>query len=53
MLLGQVASEEFDYGILERPFLGLLGVMEKKAETTVVYWASFGIMEKKKETTVV
>ena len=29
------------------------GIMEKKMETTIVYWVYIGIMEKKMETTVV
>ena len=27
--------------------------MEKKLETTIVYWGNIGIMEKKMETTIV
>ena len=29
------------------------GIMEKKMETTIVYWGYIGIMEKKMETTIV
>ena len=29
-----------------------MGIMEKKMETTIVYWGYIGIMEKKMETTV-
>ena len=29
-----------------------MGIMEKKMETTIVYWACIGIMEKKMETTI-
>ena len=33
---------------------GLIGIMEKKMETTsIVYWGNIGIMEKKMETTIV
>ena len=28
-----------------------MGIMEKKVETTIVYWGNIGIMEKKMETT--
>ena len=30
-----------------------IGIMEKKMETTIVYWGYIGIMEKKMETTIV
>ena len=30
-----------------------IGIMEKKIETTIVYWGYIGIMEKKIETTIV
>ena len=30
-----------------------MGIMEKKMETTVVYWAYIGIMEKNMETTII
>ena len=29
-----------------------MGMMEKKMETTIVYWGNLGIMEKKMETTI-
>ena len=29
-----------------------IGIMEKKTETTIVYWGYIGIMEKKLETTI-
>ena len=32
---------------------GAIGIMEKKMETTIVYWGYVGIMEKKMETTIV
>ena len=32
---------------------GYMGIMEKKMETTIVYWGYIGIMEKKMETTIV
>ena len=36
-----------------RVILGYFGIMEKKMETTMVYWGYIGIMEKKMETTMV
>ena len=30
-----------------------MGIMEKKMETTIIYWGNMGIMEKKMETTIV
>ena len=32
---------------------GNIGIMEKKIETTIVYWACMVMMEKKKETSIV
>ena len=32
---------------------GYIGIMEKKMDTTIVYWDYIGIMEKKMETTTV
>ena len=32
--------------------LGYIGIMEKKMETTVVYWGNIGRMENKMETTM-
>ena len=32
---------------------GHIGIMEKKMETTIVYWGDKGIVEKKMETTIV
>ena len=29
-----------------------MGIMEKKMETTIVYWGNIGIMEKKMEATI-
>ena len=29
-----------------------MGIMEKKMETTIVYWGNLGIMEKKMEATI-
>ena len=35
-----------------RDYIGFtFGIMEKKMETTIVYWGFVGIMEKKMETT--
>ena len=31
---------------------GYIGIMERKMETTIVYWACIGIMEKNMETTI-
>ena len=31
---------------------GYIGIMEKKMETTVVYWGNIGIMENKMEATI-
>ena len=30
-----------------------IGIMEKRMETTVIYWGYIGIMEKKMETTII
>ena len=32
--------------------MGYMGIMEKKMETTIVYWGYIGMMEKKTETTI-
>ena len=32
---------------------GILGIMEKRMETTIVYWGYIGLMEKKMEATIV
>ena len=32
--------------------MGYMGIMEKKMETTIVYWGHIGMMEKKTETTI-
>ena len=36
-----------------RVFRGYVGILEKKRETTIVYWGYVGILEKTMETTIV
>ena len=33
--------------------MGYIGIMEKKIETSIVYWGYIGIMENKMETTMI
>ena len=39
---------------LYRGYIGVIwGIMEKKMETTIVYWGYVGIMENKMEATII
>ena len=39
--------------LLPKPEYLRFGIMEKKMETTIIYWGYIGIMEKKMETTII
>ena len=49
VLFGFHAGDPFRRHISHR----YIGIMEKKMETTIIYWGYIGIMEKNMETTII
>ena len=48
-----VGNRTGEWAFLWGLYRGYIGIMEKKVETTIVYWGDIGILEKKMETTIV
>ena len=46
-------KENGNYYIIYWGYIGVIGIMEKTRETTLVCWGNIGIMEKRMETTIV
>ena len=51
--LGYSTSTKVTQSSQSHSKLGYIGIMEKKMETTIVYWDYIGMMDKKMETTIV
>ena len=45
-------KENGNYYYILGYILGYIGIMEKKMETTTIYWGYIGIMENKTDTTL-